>query len=373
MNVAMKAADPAQAKWTVLLYSAADNNLTPYMVDDIKECESVGSDSFTKVACQVDQGASIGAARYLLEKATNPNPSGISSPKLADMGQIDMANPDTLADFITWGMKQYPAEHTMVIISDHGGGWPGAVQDESAGTWMSSPMIRQAFEKAEAATGKKVDVLGMDACLMASSEFMNEMKGCADFIVASEKTEGGDGWAYSKILNAQLLEKMQEASRKKIDMAPRDLARLGVSSAATRPDVLATMSAMDTSKVGAVQTAFDHLGSAILDTKTSMKTIATIFNGAQNFDGFSDAVDLANGLIDSKKVKDANLKAAAKEVVDAVNGAVIAEEHADGYPGAHGLTIDASTYGVQSGYNDLVFAQGNHWPAALDKIAKANQ
>lgn len=368
MNVGATQTNPAQAKWTVLLYSAADNNLTRFMVDDIKECETVGSDSFTKVVCQVDQGDDIGAARYLLEKAETPNPDGISSPMLEDMGQIDMANPDTLANFITWGMNQYPAEHTMLIISDHGDGWNGAVQDMSAGgTWMTSPMLREAFEKAQQATGKKLDIIGMDACLMANTEFAHEVKDCADYLIASEKTEGGDGWAYSKILNPELIHRMSEANKRSIDLSPREVAVLGVSSAATRPDVLATMSAIDNSKVAAITTAFDHLGSAILDSKTKPEVLSELIGQAESFSGYTDAVDMANQIIDSRRVRDKHIKEAAREVVAAVQEAVIAEQHTEGYPGAHGITIEP--HYASDDYKNLKFATDNHWVQALEKLA----
>ena len=77
-------------KWTVLLYSAADNNLHPYMVDDVAELETVGSDAQTDVVVQIDHGREGGGAERLkVEKFVRDqeNPHGpVQSPVLEKMG-----------------------------------------------------------------------------------------------------------------------------------------------------------------------------------------------------------------------------------------------------------------------------------------------
>ena len=314
----------------------------------------------------------MGAARYLLQKPAGGKSGEIQSPVLQDMGQADMASPDTLADFISWGMKSYPAEHTMLIISDHGDGWNGACEDDSAGTWMHSPQIREALEKAEAETGKKLDIVGMDACLMANAEFANEIKNNADFLIASEQTEGADGWAYTRFLTPEMLKNMQASHLMKVNVEPRDLALQGVRSAETTQQNLPTMSAIDLSKMTPVTDAFDHLGSAILETSVPLSTFSQISQSSQRFYGYTDAVDLANGILNDSSIQDEKVRAAAQEVVDAVGGAVMAEQHSGTYPGAHGMTVEANTWGVPSGYTDLQFAKDSHWTEALAKIAANN-
>lgn len=54
---------------------------------------------------------------------------GIARPALETTGPVNMSDPHTFADFITWGVQPYPAQHYMVVVSDHGVGWKGAVQD----------------------------------------------------------------------------------------------------------------------------------------------------------------------------------------------------------------------------------------------------
>ena len=38
-----------------------------------------------------------------------------------------MADKQTLIDFVTWGVKTYTADHYILILSDHGTGWPGGL------------------------------------------------------------------------------------------------------------------------------------------------------------------------------------------------------------------------------------------------------
>ena len=51
-------------------------------------------------------------------------------------------------------------------------------------------------------TGRKIDVVGFDACLMSMAEIMYQVRQCADYSVGSQQTEPGDGWPYDTVLRA---------------------------------------------------------------------------------------------------------------------------------------------------------------------------
>lgn len=111
-----------------------------------------------------------------------------------------MANPDTLSDFLKWGVENYPAERFMVILWNHGGGTAGGYgldylynQDN-----MDLLEIQTAFKNA----GYKFDVIGFDACLMATLETAYALREYGDYLVASENTESGEGWYYTDWINA---------------------------------------------------------------------------------------------------------------------------------------------------------------------------
>src|SRR4029434_3949288 len=48
--------------------------------------------------------------------------------------------------------------------------------------------------------GRKIDLFGMDACLMNQVEVAYQLRKQASFIVGSERTEPLDGWPYNQIL-----------------------------------------------------------------------------------------------------------------------------------------------------------------------------
>ena len=118
-----------------------------------------------------------------------------------DAGTAAMTNPDNLASYIKWAAKNYPADRYELILWDHGGGSvSGYGYDEkykSSGS-MTLSGIRSALEQG----GVKFDMIGFDACLMATAENALMLGNYADYMVASEETEPGVGWYYTDWLNA---------------------------------------------------------------------------------------------------------------------------------------------------------------------------
>ena len=118
-----------------------------------------------------------------------------------DAGKSAMTNPDNLASYIQWGVKNYPADRYELILWDHGGGSvSGYGYDEKnrgSGS-MTLSGIKSALEKG----GTKFDFIGFDACLMATTETALMLDDYADYLVASEETEPGVGWYYTDWLNA---------------------------------------------------------------------------------------------------------------------------------------------------------------------------
>ena len=88
----------------------------------------------------------------------------------------------------------------MLIFWDHGGGsLSGYGYDQrftSSGS-MSLAGINTALKDA----GVKFDIIGFDACLMATAENALMLSNYADYLIASEETEPGLGWYYTGWLN----------------------------------------------------------------------------------------------------------------------------------------------------------------------------
>jgi len=349
-------------KWTLLLYSAADNDLKEYHLQNVADLERVGSDSHTSLVAQVDFGDR--SSRYLIEKAARPDPDNIQTPPLETRGPLNMSDPKNLTDFLTWGIKNYPAEHYMVIISDHGEGWRGAMQDDSHEGWMSIPDLRRAFEAAQEKTATKIDIVGFDACSMASTEVAHELKDVCDFVIGSEDYEGSSGWPYSRIFNPAMVGRLRKMHSWAVTVEPRTLAVECVRHAAGNPEELPTMSAIETAKVPALTASLDALGKAILADPSAAAAVGEHADASLPFDTFHDAGDFVGRLAEDEDLPE-GIRGAADEVLGALDHAVIAQTHAPVNEGATGLTLEASTHGIPERYADTRFARETSWPEAL--------
>ncbi len=111
-------------------------------------------------------------------------------------GSKAMTDPATLASFIKWCAKNYPANRNELIFWDHGGGSvSGYGYDEKFSSKGS--MNLAGINKALKSGGVKFDFIGFDTCLMASAENALMLNDYADYMIASEETEPGIGWYYT--------------------------------------------------------------------------------------------------------------------------------------------------------------------------------
>ena len=111
---------------------------------------------------------------------------------------VPMSDPDNLAEFLSWSIENYPADHSMVIFWDHGGSHTGYGVDEIFGKTLSIHDLHNAFEKAVGSNPENpyFDAIGFDACLMANTDVSHELYGYAKYLFASEEVEPGAGWSY---------------------------------------------------------------------------------------------------------------------------------------------------------------------------------
>ena len=116
----------------------------------------------------------------------------------------DSCDPDTLSDFMSYCDENYPADHRMLVLWDHGGGVVGYGVDDIFGTNMSLEMLQEAFAQTYEADPENphYDIIGFDACLMASTEVAHNLYGYGKYLAASEETEPGDGWTHNTYLEA---------------------------------------------------------------------------------------------------------------------------------------------------------------------------
>ncbi len=112
-----------------------------------------------------------------------------------NVGLKSMSDPRTLSDFIKYASKNYPANRNILILWDHGAGSvSGFAMDQYAPRdTMTIDEISSALKSANV----KFDIIGYDACLMANLETAVAMEPYADYLLASEDLEPGNGWFYT--------------------------------------------------------------------------------------------------------------------------------------------------------------------------------
>lgn len=173
--------------------------------------------------------------------------------QLQELERSNMSFESTFSDFLKYGMDAFPADNTAVILWDHGGGCVnGLIRDEnySAGS-LSIDDIRSALTEAEEHhPDTHVDLLGMDACLMANFETAYALRNCADYLLASEEIEPTGGWDYQSLFSALAENKTAE----ELGKAVCD----GFQKKYAGSDNYATLSLIDLSKIEPVSDALDH-------------------------------------------------------------------------------------------------------------------
>ena len=123
-----------------------------------------------------------------LEKVTN-QPSDTS-----------MATKATFKSFLEWGLTDYPAEKTAVILWDHGGGMEGCCLDERNGSSYLTPSDLYAGLKEVLGTGsnaRKLEWIGYDCCTMQMADIASTNADYFHYQIASQELEAGEGWVYT--------------------------------------------------------------------------------------------------------------------------------------------------------------------------------
>jgi len=231
------------------------------------------------------------------------------------------------------------------------------------------------MKKVMASTAKllkrKLDILGMDACLMSMAEVGYQIRDSTDYTVGSEQTEPGEGWPYHTILGALT---------KNPAMTPRDLSTLIVdkylSSYSNAVEDGVTFSTSDLSQAGALATAVSGLATALkasLSDVASRQRILAVRSKVQSY-YVPDNIDLVDfcSLL-SKSGANSATTTACQNVVKAVQPAYVM---AQGYKGAamknsNGVAIYFPLRSVSPLYAGLDFSKKTGWDAFLKAYLSA--
>ncbi len=209
-------------------------------------------------------------------------------------GTGSMTNPSTLTGFIQYCKKNFKADRYDLIFWDHGGGSiSGYGYDENYP--RSGSMNLANIQKAVKDGGVKFDIIGFDACLMATAETALALAPYGDYLLASEETEPGTGWYYTNWLNKL----SQNTSMPTLEIGKNIVDDFIAQSAKAARGQSTTLSLIDLAEFS--HTIPDKLSgfagsTSKLITDKKYSTVSSARNGSREFGSSSriDQVDLVN-------------------------------------------------------------------------------
>lgn len=362
------AAPPApKAKWTVMVYISGDNNLEDYVVNDIEtELAPTGSSANVQVVALADRGPGYDT-RYgdwqttkLFHVTQGMTADGVNA--VADWGERNMGDKQTLIDFVTWTKANYPADRYALYFWGHGWNWhPGVVmQDDTNVDSLNMEEVKAALPSIGF-----IDMVGFDGCNMASIEVQLLWHGYATAVGHSQEYVGWEGVQYDLVL-AQLAANPNMTA---------DQVAIATSQSA---------SADKTWSAVAVDGRFTTLMTAVNDWSVALKNglganrkkYDRAFGATQSFwqaPMDRDLYDMAFEI--NRLVSDSNIKSKSQAVMNAVNAVVLHERHVNAYSGAHGITIyhiskASEKDSIYTYYRTLDFSLQTGWDEFLDAYAK---
>lgn len=233
---------PDPARWTFLVYLAADNDLSRAAEVDLAEMRRVGSSADVHVVVEIDRSGDAPSARHHVER----DGAGEAT---VDLGETDSGAPETLQAFVEWAIDAYPAERYALVLWSHGSGWaPAEVRriaaeagvpdpdreaersagalgrgvffrsslrtilalpspeeraictDDGSGHSLDTLELARVLEAVAGRLGRPLDLLGMDACRMSNLEVCYQLRDHVRVLVGSEADVPGQGWPYHEVL-----------------------------------------------------------------------------------------------------------------------------------------------------------------------------
>ena len=391
---------------------AGDNNLEGAGKEDLDEMKEVGSNDRLKIVVQFDTEQNK-TTRYLIEK------NGLKI--LQEMPGVNTGDPKILTDFIKWGINEFPAQHYLINIWNHGGGWenlptdydyeslraskPGLASklkrvrrsifrntikkidnrspadraiaiDVGAADYLDNMELRTAIFNA-LPDNKKFDILGCDACLMNMLEIAFENKDVANIMVGSEETEPGTGWPYTSILK-----KLSEIP----NMSPSDLAKAIAqdygeyyeNNGNAIQDQSATQSALDLTHIQPVAESLNDLANVMIKNIDDIAgQVLLARQKAQKFDmpEYIDLISFLDELIkrlpQNKAVADAAKKTLSILKSEQDKFIIANTKWGPRVERASGVSIYFPEHDYLEDYGDLAFSKQYQWKQFLKTMMNA--
>ena len=273
---------------------------------------------------------------------------------LETLPDADMGSQSTLVDFLRYGENNFKADHRVFVFWDHGGGTVhGVCFDERTGNSLSLNDIQQAFAGVygESPEQPPFEIIGFDACLMATFDTASSIYGFSKYMVASEEVEPGNGWNYTGWVGA--LAKNPAIGGAALGKEICDSYLQGCQQYST--DDTATLSVVDLSRIPYLTVAYESFGiEALNKARAEGKNFFSVYGRsakrAENYggnnrqSGYTNMVDLGDLAAQSKSL----LPKSSPDLISAIDEAVVYKVHGDYREKGSGLSGFYSYDGEES-------------------------
>jgi hypothetical protein len=228
-------------KWTILVYIAGDNDLYKYAIRNLEQLQHIGSNDNLNILVHFDfkqKGKKKESKRFFLEKN--------SLLQIGDIPAGDSGDADNLISAGEWAIKNYPSHYFGLVLWNHGTGpydpelfhytnkqlkpndffffdkknkkisinrnieffdilhnpqERGICFDDTTRNYLNHKRLSIALHEIyKMRNNEKIDIIMMDACLMAGIEIAEACSKYAKILAASEEVVLGPGYNYSTML-----------------------------------------------------------------------------------------------------------------------------------------------------------------------------
>lgn len=192
-----EARESISKEWTVLFYYNADNNMWGKFYQIMDQSQHIATSENINVIVQQDgPHQQDGMRKYLKYSAKGEDLSVVYEKGV----EYDMGSETTLAAFVKWGLENFPAKRTILVVNGHGSGIVNfhtigpflkdttnslaSSKDDTSGSYFSEKKMREELKQVLGNT--KLDLFVYNSCYMGGIEVMHELSQIAKYAIASE-------------------------------------------------------------------------------------------------------------------------------------------------------------------------------------------
>ena len=221
--------------------------------------------------------------------------------KVKQNPRLDMGEPETLSDFLTYAYQNYPSEEYELVFWNHGGAIDGSEYDElSLDNNLSLTDFESALSSSPFNSNNKLENIIFRTCLNGTLEVADIFDDFSDRLVASEEVTVGatNSSTLNFINNLAETDSGYDIGHKYIDAYRTQVDEIRSNYGETS-DIYSTYSIIDLSKINDLTSNLNHFASAI-NSSANYNQISKVranlyqYGATQGEASYYDTIDLYN-------------------------------------------------------------------------------